>query len=73
MAELITTPNLADPDKFYAALIEAYEGLDADAASAFSARLILLLSNHIGDDAVLKRALEEATGNTEENHNVGDT
>lgn len=73
MAELITTPNLADPDTFYAALIGAYEGLEAEAESAFSARLILLLSNHIGDDAVLQRALEEAADNTEEKENVGDT
>ncbi|SMX51176.1 DUF2783 domain-containing protein [Actibacterium lipolyticum] len=60
MAKLIVTPNLPDPDGFYADLIKAYDGMDDEAVSAFSARLILLLTNHIGDAEVIAEALEEA-------------
>jgi hypothetical protein len=60
MADLITRPNLPNPDRFYAELIKAYEALDEDAVPAFSARLILLLTNHIGDPDVILQALEEA-------------
>jgi hypothetical protein len=49
-----------DPDGLYAAIIEAHAGLaDADSA-ALNARLVLLLANHIGDEAVLREALEVA-------------
>ena len=57
---LVTTPNIADPDGFYADLIRAHEGLsDADSA-AFNARLILILANQIGDRETLAAALEAA-------------
>jgi len=47
-------------DDFYAALLEAHEGLsDADSA-ALNARLVLLLSNHIGDLSVIREALAAA-------------
>ena len=52
--------NSKDPDGFYAAIIEAHAGLaDADSA-ALNARLVLLLANHIGDEAVLREALDVA-------------
>ncbi|MCA1493218.1 DUF2783 domain-containing protein [Ensifer sp. NBAIM29] len=60
MAELITNPNIPDPDDFYAELLAAHEGRDKAESDAFNARLILLLANHIGDRAVLTRALEAA-------------
>ena len=44
-------------DDFYQALIEAHRGLSDDESLALNARLILLLSNHIGDLAVLREAL----------------
>ncbi|HEY0939793.1 MAG TPA: DUF2783 domain-containing protein [Steroidobacter sp.] len=47
-------------DEFYAALLEAHEGLsDADSA-ALNSRLILLLANHIGDVDVIREALHAA-------------
>ena len=53
-------PNVEDPDRLYAAIIDAHSGLsDADSV-AFNARLVLLLANHIGDEAVLREALEVA-------------
>ena len=57
---LITHPNLESPDDFYAALIAAHEGLDADASQAFNARLVLLLANHVGSLEVLREALAAA-------------
>ena len=52
--------NSKDPDALYAAIIEAHAGLsDADSA-ALNARLVLLLANHIGDESVLREALEVA-------------
>ena len=52
--------NLARPDDVYNAIIDAHKGLDEAAARTFDARLILLLVNHIGDEAVIRDALKEA-------------
>jgi hypothetical protein len=53
-------PNLADPDTFYTALIDAHAGLTEAESQAFNARLVLLLANHIGELAVLREAIEAA-------------
>lgn len=53
-------PNLADPDGFYAELIEQLRGLDDAQAAAFQARLLLVLANHVGDRAVLAEAMRVA-------------
>jgi hypothetical protein len=55
---LIDTPNIPDPDGFYADLIAAHEGLEEAASHALNARLVLILANHIGDRTVLTEALE---------------
>ena len=52
--------NLKEPDRFYAALIEAHDGLSKAESDAFNARLILLLANHIGDLDTLFQALAAA-------------
>ena len=57
---LITIPNLAAPDDFYQALIDAHRGLTEAESHAFNARLILLLANHIGDLETLREALAAA-------------
>lgn len=54
---LITTPNIAGPDDFYAELLAAHEGLSKAESDALNARLILLLANHVGDRAALRDAL----------------
>jgi len=54
---LITTPNFAAADDFYAALIDAHHDLPTARSHDLNARLVLLLANHIGDDAVLREAL----------------
>jgi hypothetical protein len=53
-------PNLADPDGFYAALVDAHAALTDAESQAFNACLILLLANDIGDPNVLKEAIEAA-------------
>ena len=53
-------PNVADPDRLYAAIIDAHEGLSDAESGALNARLVLILANHIGDEAVLRKALEVA-------------
>ena len=60
MSELTTTPNIADPDSFYAELLEAHDGLSDEDSASLNARLILLLANHIGDRTVLSRAIDAA-------------
>ena len=54
---LVTEPNLAAPDDFYAALAELHRELSAEESAKANAKLILLLANHIGDAAVLDEAL----------------
>jgi hypothetical protein len=59
---LNTEPAIAEPDEFYAALIEMHRGLTPEQSEMVNARLILLLANHIGDLDVLKDALTKARG-----------
>jgi hypothetical protein len=54
------TLNLGQPDEVYNALVDAHKGLSEEQCRAFDARLILLLVNHIGDDAVIREALAAA-------------
>jgi hypothetical protein len=54
---LITTPNIADPDGFYAALLVVHKGLTAQQSHALNARLVLIMANHVGDRSVLDEAL----------------
>ena len=60
MTRLNTTPNIVDPDDFYAELLAAHEGLSKADSDALNARLILLLANHIGDREALTEALTAA-------------
>lgn len=57
MSTLNTEPNIANPDDFYARLLAAHEGKSKDESDALNARLVLILSNHIGDRQVLDEAL----------------
>ena len=53
-------PNVQDPDGLYAAILEAHAGLLEAESVALNARLVLLLANHIGEEAVLREALQVA-------------
>ena len=56
------SPNIADPDGFYAEVINSQRDLDEEQALRMNARLILLLANHIGDRKVLSEAILHARG-----------
>lgn len=60
MSSLNTTLNIATPDDFYQALIDAHRDLSEAQSEMLNARLILLLANHIGDLRVLHEALAAA-------------
>ena len=64
-------PNLFEPgrryfqtftpgDDFYEALIETHRDLTDDQSALVNAKLVLLLSNHIGDLSVLREAVKIA-------------
>jgi hypothetical protein len=57
---LNTQPNIARPDDFYQALIEAHAGLSESQSAALNTRLILLLANQVGDLETLKEAIAAA-------------
>ena len=61
---LVTTPNLAAPDDFYEALIDAHRDLAASQSHELNAKLVLLLANHIGSLEVLQEALSAARAST---------
>ena len=66
---LNTDVNVARPDDFYQALIDAHAGLSDEQSARVNARLILLLANHIGDVDVLREAITIASA--EERRGVG--
>lgn len=57
---LNTDPNIAQPDDFYQALIDAHAGLTDAQSAALNARLVLLLANQIGDIDTLCAAIAAA-------------
>jgi len=69
MNHLITTPHLSAPDDFYEALIDAHRELSVEQSHALNARLVLLLANHIGTQAVLRQALDAARRTTPDDSN----
>ena len=58
--KLVTEPNIPDPDGFYEELIESQRDMSDAEAQAMNARLILVLSNQIGDRTVLSQAIRLA-------------
>ena len=60
MSTLILNPNIPNGDDFYEQLLNAHEGLSKEQSDALNARLILVLSNHIGDMDILEQALNAA-------------
>ncbi len=71
MTHLVSTPNFGIPgersrraytpgDDFYDALIDGHRGLSDAQSELLNARLVLILSNHIGDLRVLREAIAAA-------------
>ncbi|MGJ7511169.1 DUF2783 domain-containing protein [Variovorax sp. GT1P44] len=65
---MITEPHIPDPDGFYAAWIGAVEGLTESQSADFNARLVLLLANQCGDQAVLLDCISAARESGEFTH-----
>lgn len=57
-------PNIPDQDVFYAELIGGQRDLSDEQADMMLAKLVLILSNHVGDRAVLSEAIALARDNT---------
>ena len=57
-------PNIADPDGFYQELIESQRELSDEQADMLSAKMVLILANHVGDREVLREAIALARANT---------
>ena len=53
-------PNLSDADAIYNAIIDVHRGLSEAESAALNARLVLLLANHIGEESVIREAIELA-------------
>jgi len=75
---LITEPNFHEPgkryfrdfspgDDFYQLLIDTHRDLSESQSAMLNAKLILILSNHIGDISVLRDAMQIARDSTEAN------
>jgi hypothetical protein len=58
--QLDLTRNLPDPDGFYEHLVSSQRHMSDEEANRMNARLILILSNQIGDMTVLKAAIDFA-------------
>ena len=55
-----TEPGIPDPDGLYQALIEAHQGLSDQESAELNARLVFLLANQIGDQALLLECVAAA-------------
>ena len=62
MPDLITAPNLPDPDGVFEALMNAHRDINPAASRRLDAKLVLLLANHIGDPDIVKQAISLAAG-----------
>jgi len=58
-------PNLSDADAIYNAIIDVHRGLSEAESAALNARLVLLLANHIGEESVIREAIDIARRTTE--------
>ena len=66
MTALITESRFPDPDRAYRALSEAHRGLSDEESAALNSSLVLILANHIGDQAVLQEAIALAKQSMEQ-------
>lgn len=61
MSNLNTASNMANPDDFYAALLDLHAGKSPAESADLNTRLVLLLANHIGDCDVITSAFRIAS------------
>lgn len=60
MKRLISTGRAGEFDKIYDNLVNAFAGLDDEQCLDLSAALLVTLANHVGDEGVIKEAIEIA-------------
>ena len=60
MEELFDENKIDKPDEVYDCLIAAHEGLSLDESRQLNSRLILLLTNAVGNSEVVKKIIEKA-------------
>jgi Protein of unknown function (DUF2783) len=60
VTRLTTSPNIGHVDDVYQWIIDAQTGREGDDLLRFHARLILTLINHIGDEVVIRAAIDLA-------------
>lgn len=63
-SNLNLSPNIEDPDTFYAELINMQLNLTEEEAQSTLSKLLLILANQIGDSDVLLAAIETAKNHT---------
>lgn len=66
MGRLISTGRAGDFDKIYDSLVNAFAGLDDEQCLDLSAALLVALTNHIGDERIIKEAIEIAKESMED-------
>jgi hypothetical protein len=54
---LDTNPNFDQADNFYQKLIDLHDGKSDTESMKINAKLVLLLANHIGDEAIIDEAI----------------
>jgi len=64
MSKLNLAPNLSRHDDIYAELMALHEGLSEAEALKVNAKLVLMLTNHIGDADVVREAIALARPKT---------
>ena len=60
MSTLNRDLNLARPDDVYNLIVDAHKGLTSEQSEKLNAALVLLLVNHVGDEDVIREAVEAA-------------
>ena len=58
MAALDIRPRIARPDEVYQKIVDLHAGCSEGESLQLSAKLILVLLNHIGDEQVITEAVE---------------
>ena len=60
LGEIPPDRPFVDPDRFYQALVDAHEGLDAQQCLLLNARLLMLLAQHLDSAEQAHGLLQEA-------------
>jgi hypothetical protein len=60
MSEVNLDPAFEDADAFYKTLVRAIDAAGEEAGVRLLVRLVLILANQVGDEAVLESAIAEA-------------